>query len=282
MDTIGAHLARKSDNFLLLRIIAALMVIYGHSFPLTWDIGAGELFLKLGWRIYSGDIAVDLFFVISGFMVAGSFLARSSLPVFLSARVLRIVPAYACYLIVFAFAIGPLLGVLPATQYFASSEPVTYVLQNLRFSSELVWTLPGVFTDHRLITVNGVLWTLPAEMRMYLLVAAMGVLGLLGNRWLGLLTIIGLFVAAAFNPQLLPLHTDWVKLSGFFCLGILAQLFKDRIQVRHDVLLVLVAITYISYNTQSYFWLLAVSIAYFSFWFAYRTPVLTLERFGDP
>lgn len=282
MHSIEAHLARKSDNFLLLRIVAALMVIYGHSFPLSRDIGASEIFLASGWRIYSGDIAVDLFFVISGFMVSGSFLSRSSLPAYLTARLLRIVPAYAFILLASAFVLGPLLTTLPLSNYFGHPETIGYVLKNLRFSSDMAWTLPGVFQDHRLSTVNGALWTLPAEMRMYMLVAVMGVFGLLGNRIYGLVAVIALLLAGLLDPTLLPVHTDWVRLGGFFCLGILAQLYKDKIHIRHDAMLVLVALTYVSYHTKSYPWLLSLSIAYFAFWFAYRTPVANLQRFGDP
>lgn len=33
--TLAHHLARRDDNFLWLRIVAAIAVIYGHSFALT-------------------------------------------------------------------------------------------------------------------------------------------------------------------------------------------------------------------------------------------------------
>jgi len=66
------------------------------------------------------------------------------------------------------------------------------------------------------------------------------------------------------------------------CLGILAQLFKDRIQVRHDVMIMLAFLAYVAYNTDSFPWLRGLAIAYFCFWFAYRTPIVRLDRFGDP
>lgn len=282
MNSIQDHLASKRDNFLLLRIIAAVMVIYGHSFPLTHDIGSTDIFLRHQWGIYSGDIAVFMFFVISGFMVSGSYLSRSNLPTYVGARLLRIVPAYLFVLLVSALVIGPLFTSESTAAYFSNSEVWRYVAKNLRFSSDMAWSLPGVFQGNRLTTINGALWTLPAEMRMYLLVAVMGVLGFLGNRRLGAVLIVALFIAGLLNPQLLPVHTDWVRLGALFCLGILAQLYKDRIEVRHDVMLVLAGLTYISYNTDSYHWLLGLAIGYFCFWFAYRTPLARLGKFGDP
>lgn len=282
MHTIESYLTKKRDNFLLLRIIAALMVIYGHSFALAQDVGTRDLFLRNGWPFYSGDIAVMMFFVISGFMVSGSYLARANLAVFMTARLLRIVPAFLFVLVVSALVIGPLFTEMGRADYFSSPEVRGYVTTNLAFSSEMAWTLPGVFADHRMPSVNGSLWTLPAEMRMYLLVAALGVFGLLRNWRLGTVALLALLVAGIMHPRLLPVHTEWLRLGAFFCVGILAQLFKNRIEVRHDAMLALAVLTYISYNTGSYQWLLGLSIAYFCFWFAYRTPYLNLAKLGDP
>lgn len=282
MHTIQSYLTKKSDNFLLLRIIAALMVIYGHSFALARDVGTTDVFLRNGWPFYSGDIAVMMFFVISGFMVSGSYVARANLAEFLTARLLRIVPAFLFVLVVSALVLGPLFSTLDSATYFSSADVHRYITRNLAFSSEMAWTLPGVFADHRMPAVNGSLWTLPAEMRMYLLVAALGVFGLLRNRALGTAALVALVLAGLVHPRLLPVHQDWLRLGAFFCLGILAQLHKDRIEIRHDVMLALAVLTYISYNTDSYPWLLGVSIAYFCFWFAYRTPHIALKFSGDP
>ncbi|HWS77843.1 MAG TPA: acyltransferase [Thermomonas sp.] len=266
----------------MLRIIAALMVIYGHSFVLARDVGTTDVFLRNGWPFYSGDIAVMMFFVISGFMVSGSYLARANLADFMTARLLRIVPAFLFVLVACALIVGPLFTTLDAAGYFSSADVHRYITRNLAFSSEMAWTLPGVFTDHRMTSVNGSLWTLPAEMRMYLLVAAMGVFGLLRNWRFGTVALLALLVAGVMHPRLLPVHTDWLRLGAFFCVGILAQLHKDRIEIRHDVMLALGVLTYISYNTQSFVWLLGLSISYFCFWFAYRTRHVELGKLGDP
>lgn len=282
MHTIQSYLTTRRDNFLLLRIIAALMVIYGHSFVLARDVGTTDVFLGNGWPFYSGDVAVMMFFVISGFMVSGSYLARANLTDFMTARLLRIVPAFLFVLVACALVLGPIFSSLDTADYFSSADVRRYVTRNLAFSSEMAWTLPGVFADHRMVSVNGSLWTLPAEMRMYLLVAALGVFGLLRNRRFGSIVLVALVVAGVMNPRLLPVHADWLRLGAFFCAGILAQLHKDRLEIRHDIMLALGVLTYISYNTQSFVWLLGLSISYFCFWFAYRTPQLELGKLGDP
>lgn len=281
--SIVGHLARRSDNFLLLRIVAAIAVIYGHSFALARPNGTGDIFLRHGWPMYSGDIAVAMFFVISGFMVSGSYLARADLFEFVKARLLRIVPAFALVLAACAWIVGPLLTTLPAGDYARDPSVAAYVFKNLRFSSDMAWQLPGVFKGNVRDAVNGSIWTLPAEMRMYLLTAALGAFGMLSHLRLGTAVVALLLWLGFAHPDYIPLHQDWFKLAGFFALGILAQLHKDRLHARHGVMLVLVLLTYLSMRSRAAPFLFAFCLAYFCFWFAYRTPVWRrLERGGDP
>ena len=281
--SIAAYVSRRSDNFLLLRIIAALAVIYGHSFTLAKADGSNDVFLRNGWPMYSGDIAVAMFFVISGFMVSGSYRARGDLFEFTKARLLRIVPAFAAVLALCAWVVGPLMTTLGAGEYFGDPTVAMYVYKNLHFSSDMAWQLPGVFKGKIPDAINGSIWTLPAEMRMYILAAALGVFGLLAHRWPGTVVLLVLAWIGISHPQFIPLHQDWFRLAGFFVLGILAQLHKDRLHVRHAPMLMLMLLVYLSMRTRSMPWLFALSLAYFCFWFAYRTPVWReLERWGDP
>src|SRR5689334_21698397 len=77
----------------------------------------------------TGWIGVDLFFVLSGFLITRSLLAsvRSEkyFTVFYMRRILRICPLYYCAVLVFVFIL-PLLGIFPRGAY---SWPVwTYTL----------------------------------------------------------------------------------------------------------------------------------------------------------
>ena len=117
--TIADGLARRRDNFLLLRILAACAVIYGHSFAIAPQAGANDIFLRMNWGYFSGALAVDVFFVVSGFLVSGSFMARHSLGRFVLARALRILPALAVVLLGSIFVIGPLFTRLGLAEYFA-------------------------------------------------------------------------------------------------------------------------------------------------------------------
>ena len=65
---------------------------HDHDFAVNRN-GTKDIFLRFAWPMYSGDIAVAMFFVISGFMVSGSYIGRANLTEFMLARLLRIVPA---------------------------------------------------------------------------------------------------------------------------------------------------------------------------------------------
>jgi peptidoglycan/LPS O-acetylase OafA/YrhL len=283
MNTIDDYFQLRSDNFLLLRIVAAVLVIYGHSFAIVVPDGTRDIFLANNWRVYSGDIAVDIFFVISGFMVSGSYLGRSNFLDYTFARLLRIVPGLIAVLVICALVFGPLLTTKSSSEYFSDKDVFDYILVNLQFSSNMLWALPGVFTDHTRNSINGSLWTLPAEMRMYFFVAVLGVLGILKRPVVCSAIVLTAVIVGATNPGYFPLHQEWFRLAGFFVIGILVQLNKKHLEVSNAGMLATGMLAYISLNTLAYPFILAISIAYFCFWFAYRLPHFSsIERWGDP
>lgn len=281
--TVADGLVRRNDNFLWLRIIAALLVIYGHSFVLSPEPGARDLFLRLNWGHYSGDIAVDIFFVVSGFMVSGSYIRRTDLFEFLKARVLRIVPALFVCLILTAYVVGPIFTTMGTFEYLRSSEVAKYVVQNLKFSSEVAYMLPGVFQSNTYgPSVNGSLWTLPAEFHMYLFVAIIGAVSLFRSRLLTTALLAGLIVAGLFQPELLPLDSMWLRLAGYFVLGVAVQVFKDRVKIQHVTMFALAYAAYLSRRAELYPYVFALALTYFCFWFGYCLRLPSIEKYGDP
>ncbi|MEA9556928.1 acyltransferase [Xanthomonas nasturtii] len=279
---VAEGLARRQDNFLWLRIVAAILVIYGHSFHIAPNGAAKEVFVSMGWQIYSGDIAVNMFFVISGFMIAGSFVRQPDLWEFMKARVLRVFPAFFVCLMILAFIVGPLASSLPLGSYFKSSEAFSYVYRNLAFSSAMQFTLPGVFESGAVNVVNGSLWTLPAEFRMYVFVAIIGSLGILAQRWALLGFISALMLVGVVAPWGLPLHPDWVRLSGYFASGVLIFAFRDKLSVSTAGMVAIAFATYLCRGLDVYLYMFAFALCYFCFWCAYAFRLPSIDGWGDP
>lgn len=150
------------NNFGALRLFAAVGVLLGHSF-----VVAGEAAPRwFGMEVHT--LAVHVFFIISGYLMAGSWTADPSLPRFWARRALRIMPALLVVVVLTVVVIGPAFTTLPLPDYARHGETRTY-LWNMALAP--YFALPGVFQDGRPFTaVNGSLWTLPVEVMMYALV----------------------------------------------------------------------------------------------------------------
>lgn len=156
----------RQNNFDLIRLLLALAVCLLHAHELS---AAGEL--SIIDTLLSGKIAIESFFVISGFLIFMSYEKSRSLADYFEKRGRRIYPAY---FVSVTLAAVLLCGVseLPLADYFLSSGFFRYLAFNLSFLNFVQPDLPGVFTDNRLSSVNGALWTIKIEVMFYLSVPA--------------------------------------------------------------------------------------------------------------
>lgn len=175
--SLGSLCKNRDNNLQFLRFMAAIAVVYAHSFGVTGHT-KDEIFFSI-FGIGIGDVAVDVFFVISGFLVTKSFCSRS-FGDFLIARVTRIYPALWVSTFLFVLIAGLIFSPLPAVKFWLRHDTLTYVFKNLTM-------LPGIGHDKFLpfafdsshSEFNTSLWTLPHELQMYMLLSGLGVLGLL-------------------------------------------------------------------------------------------------------
>jgi len=70
--------SHRSNNFDFLRFFFAALVIFSHSFDLLRGSGADPISHFSRGQIDGGSLAVEGFFIISGFLVAQSFLNSRS------------------------------------------------------------------------------------------------------------------------------------------------------------------------------------------------------------
>jgi peptidoglycan/LPS O-acetylase OafA/YrhL len=186
------------NNFDLLRLCAALAVMFGHSFWVQPSHHRTEPILKHTGLEYSGSLAVYTFFLISGILVSASYDRQKSIARFVLLRLIRIFPALIACVLVTAFLLYPLFS----ARGFDAREAGSYFIRNTTLFSGLQWTLPGLFENLPLKVVNASLWTLPIELECYLLVIAAGLLGCFRSRW----AAVAFWVAAGAAFAMVALH----------------------------------------------------------------------------
>jgi peptidoglycan/LPS O-acetylase OafA/YrhL len=182
---------RSENNFDLLRLFAALLVLFAHSFDLTDGL---EPLIHASW----GDVGVIIFFSISGFLVCRSWDYNPRLGAFAAKRALRLLPGLIVALCVTALILGPLVSTETAGAYFGDPTTKSYILNNALLQTD--FGLPGVFA-HNVYpgAVNGSLWTLPVEAKAYVIVALFGVIGVL-TRIRGLMVLVAFYAVIAMFP----------------------------------------------------------------------------------
>jgi peptidoglycan/LPS O-acetylase OafA/YrhL len=180
-----------------LRGVAILLVILFHAFA-RWPevVPYGDRFaafpiFQFGWA------GVDLFFLISGYVILMSLERCCSAREFLVRRFIRLFPAMLlCSLLIFATA-----GLFPERP--AGIPAWTALLPGLTFSEPWLWTRVLHVPVDRLL-LEGSFWSLYVEWKFYLVAAAAWFLG--GRRAL-FAVLVGLF---AFGTLVLALADDAV------------------------------------------------------------------------
>jgi peptidoglycan/LPS O-acetylase OafA/YrhL len=143
-------------DFTLLRLLLASDVVLAHYRELT---GFGQW-----WSHgFSSTVAVQAFFVISGWIVTASYESSSNVAGFFVRRIARLYPLYAVVVIAQALATFIIMQA-PAGSF---GEIAHYLATNLSFANFLQPSLLG-FLDHaRVHAINPALWTLKIEVMFY-------------------------------------------------------------------------------------------------------------------
>ncbi|WP_246793660.1 acyltransferase family protein [Burkholderia perseverans] len=275
-------LQRDKNNFELLRLIAASVVIVGHAYPLSGDTSGRDFVLEHLRFDYSGGLAVKFFFLLSGLVVTNSLLANPGLRRFAAARIARIFPALLVVILLTTYVLGPLLTTLPVDAYLGSHETLLYVWQNLKLHSNYV--LPGVFENAPDKGVNGAIWTIPVECFCYLALAAASLVGLARNRVLFSLVCVAFIAVLMRYPQVVPrLHLPLASalIVIYFAAGALLATWKDRIALNGPVVLALLVATYLFRDTEALRYFACATLFLGAIWLSTLPAVRKLRLPGD-
>jgi len=184
--TTTSTLAKHHNNFNIIRMVAASLVLVSHSFALS---GLAEP-LRDSLGVTWGSIAVDVFFVTSGYLVTGSILRGGNVKYFLISRFLRIFPGLIVAVVLTTLVCSLWFTTYSFSEFWSQWPSWRYLIKNtlLLLPQGLQWTLPGTLIGipgdkGSGAALNGSLWTLPVEVKMYLyLVAGYSICRLVANR----------------------------------------------------------------------------------------------------
>ncbi|EAW6533880.1 acyltransferase, partial [Salmonella enterica] len=248
---LSSYLKRDNNNLDLVRIIAACMVIYGHAYAISPQVGKDDIIHQLIGFDYSGSLAVKIFFFVSGLVVTNSFFSKRNINDFVSSRFFRIWPAFATVVII-GYLIGISISTLSASEFMIQTPFIPYLLKSL--TQDITWSFPGVFSTNNINTFNGSLWTIIYEVGAYIVLMATMVLFKYNK---AAITLFCLFIIAdpiildGFILKLTSLNDEVKYLPVCFSIGVLFGINKDSIEIKSTTLLMLVLITAIFSSQES-------------------------------
>ncbi|MBD2357546.1 acyltransferase [Tolypothrix sp. FACHB-123] len=291
----------KSNSLGFIRFVAAILVIFTHCFPL----GGFDQKPLMIFNEIPGSIAVEVFFILSGFLITSSYLKSTSLIRYAWHRFLRIYPGLWICLSITAIIICPLVIIHTNDgslgQYFATTNnsPFTYIYANL-FNPRKQIGISNIFEANPWpIDLNGSLWTLWLEVICYTLVPFLGIIGFLSKKKDLFLFIFCLIFAIYILQIIIPSTNYWFsslpylafyaqnginnwknkRLVLYFMSGSLFFLYKDKVDITSKPLVVIVSILiFLGITVLPHDLICVFAFPYLIFWLAVHLPFNKFEK----
>jgi peptidoglycan/LPS O-acetylase OafA/YrhL len=278
------------NNFDFLRWTLAILVIFSHSFALLNGGDESEPLMRVTrGQLTFGGLAVNWFFVISGFLITHSWLRTQSVAAFLRKRARRILPGFVVAMMFCALVVAPW-----SSEKAADAFSATHLAGWLKGIVTLRgYDYPDCFASNPYPgAINGSVWSIAYECWCYFGVMLLGLAGVLQKRRVIIsLCVASVVVSTAFvffqwrpgggvlrlivgSPRL------WARLLPYYLSGVVFYLVKERIPWSNrlatiGVLFVVVGCLVPHGLTV----LLPLAGSYLLFWFAFH-PVLRLENWA--
>jgi len=262
---------RHGNNFDLIRLAAALVIVVSHAYALQIGYAAMPATAPL---LLIGYAALAALFTISGYLIPQSWLAQPEAGRFFWKRSLRVFPGLIGVVLFTLFVIGPVATSLSPSEYFS-----------ILFSGAVA-TLPffedgstlGLFAANPVSFVNASLWTIPVEFTMYVVVVVLGIAGVLRKKSVVLLLIAAnllLWFALYHDPGL-----SKVRFTLYFLIGAYLSIHYPHLRYDGVTAFFLALAMAATANTEAFSFVSLVAVPYLVLWFA-ALPVPAFNTFGE-
>lgn len=272
--TLEQRFDARHNNFDLIRLVLAGIVAVAHGIVMR-----GGTQPEFGITTLA-DFGLDGFFILSGFLVARSWLTLSNFWRYAWHRFLRIMPAFWACLLVLAFLVAPLALLLEGRAlsdlWTSENSAVKFVLVNsglMIFEYEIADIFAG---NPRALIVDGSLWTLILEAGCYVVLACLGIAGALTRRRV----IVPIFTALVwllatlydFGIQV-GIGDETLRMLMLFMIGTTAYIYGHLVPMNLYLLSASVVVFLGSVMLlENYRVVGAVPLAYILLWFAVALP----------
>ncbi|MDX1915419.1 MAG: acyltransferase [Methylophilus sp.] len=224
------------NNFGALRLLFASLVILSHAPEQVDGNRSREILTSLFGTVNFGDLAVDGFFLISGYLITLSYYQSDSIKNFLVRRCLRIFPAFAVASLISIFVFAPMSGGWELITKFSLMDWLKIPLKIITLQQPWV---DGAFHSTTNTSVfyplNVPLWTIPREFVCYLSVPIFAFLGLHHKKPLIAVTLLSMLGFFYFIVQIRDFHQEIPfftysipRLFSAFLIGAGVYLFRDK------------------------------------------------------
>jgi peptidoglycan/LPS O-acetylase OafA/YrhL len=231
----------RGNAFDALRLAFATLVLFEHAYFLPFNSYVAEpLYIFSHGHSDFGSVAVNGFFLISGFLITRSCLITADAKEYFIKRFARIVPGFLLASVLILFVFGPM-----------GADSIATYFQHINWRAALVSILSlHQSGSHETLLhnpmkrmIDGTLWTIRYEFDCYVLVAILWALGLLRR---GPVAIILALLLAAFALEshglisipsvtygipaiFISSPNNWPRLFGYFFMGSAFYLWRDAI-----------------------------------------------------
>ena len=287
--TLGSFVDGRDNNFNLIRFLAASAVLVSHSFALSTGTSASEPWGRM-LGITPGSMAVEIFFLTSGFLVTASLVRRKDVRSFALARALRIYPGLIVAVSLTVLAVGFQFTSLPPSDFFTSAQTWIYWARTSTLVTNVAHLLPGAFEANPWrFAVNSSLWTLPYEVTMYVVLALVWMAGSALRKTAGGLFERAVVTIAALTmlAQLLLIGivtSSALRLSAMFFVGSALYVLRNRVPLSGRICAMVVsAVLASAFDKRVFAYCYPLALPYLVFFLAYVPGglVRSFNRIGD-
>ena len=245
-DRLSAFAAKDANSYGVVRLAAAIAVIFTHAFGVVGGWEAPEPMAAMtGWSVAAH--AVHVFFALSGFMIAASWERSADWLDFAVARLLRIMPALVVVNIAIVIAGGIWLTTAAPSDYWTIANVGQFLARTVLLFAVGVG-LDGVFADNPMPgSINIPIWTIRFEVICYItlmvFMAAVAVLRLRGPARLipvfAVLAVSAMVITVSGEPEHFGFAAQLARFAFVFYLGVALWIARDIVPIRRDIALAL-------------------------------------------